>query len=147
MSGSINSSNNSGVEMNIDDIEIDVEELNTEETISKIMNEIKDSKKRRYPSENNESEPKVLKESSNSPNRAATSELSQLVATSIKSSHRTTKIEPVIFFKVHEKPVKNLIEKYLMDPVKDVNIIEFKITANNNVLVYTNSNDDNIKQH
>jgi hypothetical protein len=110
MSSGINSSNNCGVEMITDNIEIDDEELSNEETISKIMNEIKDSKKRKHSSENNESEPKLLREFSISPNRAATSELSQPVSTSIKSSHRTIKIEPVIFFKVHEKPVKNLIE-------------------------------------
>jgi hypothetical protein len=80
-----------------------------------------------------------------SENHVNPSSSSQPVSTSIKSSHRTTKKEPVIFFKVYEKPVKNLIEKYLMDTMKNVYIIEFKLTANNNVLVYTNSNDDNIK--
>jgi hemerythrin len=34
------------------DVEVDDEEFNTEKTISKIMNEIKDRKKKHYPSEN-----------------------------------------------------------------------------------------------
>ncbi len=51
----------------------------------------------------------------------------------------------MIFFKVQEKPDKSMIEKYLIDTIKDVNIEDFKITANNNVLIYTNSNEDNEK--
>jgi hypothetical protein len=141
MSGAINSSNNCGVEMNIDDIEIYDEELNNEEKISKIMNEIKDSKKRRYPSKNNESEPKILKESSISPNRADTSEL-------MENSHRKVnlvKIQPVIFFLVDEKPNKLLIEKHLLENVQDIKIEDYKITAYTNLLIYTDSNEANEK--
>ena len=32
-----------------------------------------------------------------------------------------------------------------MDSVRDVHIEDFKITANNNVLIYTNGNEDNEK--
>ena len=60
-------------------------------------------------------------------------------------AEKSEKIGPVIFFKVHEKPVKDKIEEYLIENVKDVKIEEFKLTANNNVLIYTKSNDDNVK--
>ena len=40
-------------------------------------------------------------------------------------------------------PNKVKINEYLVNTVEDINIIEFKITSNKNVLVYTNSNEGN----
>jgi hypothetical protein len=146
-----NSKNNSfdhDINDDDDDINIDDEELNNEDTIGQMMNEISDSRKRRLSKENDFNKNKLLKESSISPNHVFTSirsGLSQHSVVSRNSSTKISKIEPAIFFKVHEKPDKGMIEKYLMDSVKDVHIEDFKITANNNVLIYPNSNEDNEK--
>ena len=56
-----------------------------------------------------------------------------------------SKIEPVIFFKVYENPNKEKIEIYLKNVSKEIPIKEFRLTANNNVLIYTKSNEDNEK--
>ena len=71
----------------------------------------------------------------------------EVVKVVIRNNNTTkiSKIEPVIFFKVHENPDKSKIEKYLMDSVKDVHIEDFKITPNKNVLIYTKSIEDSEK--
>ena len=40
-------------------------------------------------------------------------------------------------------PKKIKINEYLVNTLEDINIIEFKITSKKNVLVYTNSKEDN----
>lgn len=138
-----------------DNSEIEWDNNNTNETLGTIMKEITDSKKRRLSSSNDLSNDyhsqKVLKSSANNNNnsnspearRSNTSRQQVHSSNSPNASSNKKKIEPVIFFKVHENPDKNKIEQYLISKVKDVKIEEFKITANNNVLIYTNSNEAN----
>jgi hypothetical protein len=88
-----------------DDINIYVEEFNNEDTIGKIMNEITDYRKRRLSNENDLHKNKVLKESCYSPNRVVSrvrSGISQRSVSRHNSPTKISKIEPVIFFKVHE---------------------------------------------
>jgi hypothetical protein len=56
------------------------------------------------------------------------------------------KIAPVIIFKVEEDMKDRMkLENYLKSNVKDVNIEDVKITANGNVLIYTNNKSENDK--
>ena len=59
----------------------------------------------------------------------------------VSQKQAKSKIEPVIFFKVHENPNKEKIEIYLKKVSKEIPIEEFRLTANNNVLIYTKSNE------
>ena len=57
-------------------------------------------------------------------------------------------IGPVIFFKAFKpgiEPDRAKLENYLVHFIQQVKMEEIKITANNNVLIYTNSNEDNGK--
>ncbi len=100
--GGINSSTNY-------DVEVDDEEFNTEKTISKIMNEIKDRKKRRYPSEN---EMMKVNQRCWKHLRIALVVCFQVnwVEIVIVKKCNLVEIQPVIFFKGDEKPNKLLIE-------------------------------------
>jgi hypothetical protein len=56
------------------------------------------------------------------------------------------KIAPVIIFKVEEDMKDRMkLENYLKSNVKDVNIEDVKLTANGNVLIYTNNKSENDK--
>jgi hypothetical protein len=146
---------NGSVLENFNDFEMDdIDEKDNEnaddvETIEAIMHELaSNNKKRRYSNDNDANKPNVPKESSRSLNGVRSSVGSTGChgnSTRNKQFAKGARIEPVIFFKVQEKPDKSRIEKYLIDTIKDVNIEDFKITANNNVLIYTNSNEDNEK--
>jgi hypothetical protein len=82
-----------------------------------------------------------MKDSDNSLNQPISSQSS--INDHVKVSK--VKIQPVIFFKLGENLDKLSIDRYLLEKVKDVLIEESKLTANNNLLLYTKSNEDNEK--
>ena len=94
-------------------LEIDeYEQINSEETIGKIISEISTSKKRRFSSDNHSNKSKLLKESSKSPNLVINSDLrasNRDKDINYNQTIKITKIEPVIFFKVNENPDKHKI--------------------------------------
>ena len=138
----VNKNDNGDSNESSDNSEIEWENNNKEETLDTLMKEITDCRKRRLSTDlNNEDHTqKILKASNISPNRTVTSKVQSsdqqqyINSSKISPSSNKKKIEPVIFFKVHENPDKNLIEKYLISKVKDIKIEDFKLTANNNVL-------------
>ena len=127
-----------------EDIVIDGEDINSVETIdgiiTNIISEGSDSKKRRLSIDSsNMNKSKIMKQVTTNSNTIT-------IASDVNAnSHSKIKIQPVIFFKVDEQPNKMQIEKYLVKMVTDVKIEDFKVTANNNVLIYTNCNEDNEK--
>ena len=140
---------------NVDAIEIDEVQEEEAPSIDKIIQEEQTGMKRSRESSLSSVNESILKKVKPSEKNANNHNLNDL---NFKTTSQTAqvlkevnqiavknKIEPVIFFKVHENPSKEKIEKYLNLEAKGIQIEEFKITANNNVLIYTKSNEENEK--
>ena len=112
----------------------------TIETIGTMVNEIERKKRRLSNYPNNDQGQKVLKASYVSPSCDRNPNINRQQKISSHKANLTKKLN--LLFKVHENPEKSKIEQYLLSNARDVQIEDFKITANN-VLVYTNSNEDN----
>jgi hypothetical protein len=140
---------------NVDAIEIDEVQEEEAPSIDKIIHEEQTGMKRSRESSSSSVNESILKKVKPSEKNANNHNINDL---NFKTTSQTAqvlkevnqiavknKIEPVIFFKVHVNPSKEKIEKYLNIEAKGIQIEEFKITANNNVLIYTKSNEENEK--
>jgi hypothetical protein len=129
----------------IDDMIIDatIEATNRKRTLSNCSVDRNDStKKLNFKHNANDNVQKnLMKESDNNLNHPISNQSS--INDHVKVSK--VKIQPVIFFKLGENLDKLSIDRYLLEKVKDVVIEESKLTANNNLLLYTKSNEDNEK--
>ena len=141
----LNSASDNESLKNYSDIDVDDDDIHNVETLGSIIKgyskENSESKKRRLSNESNDTnKSKVMKDSTNSNQTTSGVHLANR-----NSKDAQGRVPPVIFFKVSEKPDKVVIEEYLIANAKDVDIKDFKITANNNVLIYTSSNEENEK--